>query len=33
MFMIGTNKQYDGIVTEDKYTPEKPHDIRKFLNQ
>lgn len=33
MFMISTNKQYDGIVTQDKYTPKKPHDVSKFLNQ
>jgi hypothetical protein len=32
MYQLTSNKQYDGLVTQEKYTPKKPHDVSKFLN-
>jgi len=33
MFMVTTSKQYNGVISSDKYSPEKrKHDINRFLN-
>jgi hypothetical protein len=33
MFMVATSKQYNGVISSDKFSPEKrKHDINRFLN-
>lgn len=33
MFMIATSKQYNGVISSDKFSPDKKkHDINRFLN-
>ena len=33
MFSVATMKQYNGVITSEKYSPEKKkHDINRFLN-
>lgn len=34
MFQISTNKQYDGVVGQDKYSPQKKiRDPNKFISK
>ena len=33
MFSVATLKQYNGVITSEKFSPEKKkHDINRFLN-
>jgi hypothetical protein len=33
MYSVSANKQYDGMVTQEKYSPKKPQDPLKKLSQ
>ena len=33
MFLVATSKQYNGVISSEKFSPEKKkHDINRFLN-